>query len=503
MRRRALPMKGSKATSVLRGAALTVAMRWTDRLIGIASTLILARILVPADFGVIAMASLVIGLVDVLFDVGVNIALIQNSEATPDHYHTAWTLRVMQAAVSTGLIVASAPWAADYFGDPRVTPVLQVSAVGVLLVALENIGVVDFQKKMRFTLDFRFSFSKRIVGFIATVTLALLLRSYWALVIGSLVGRAVGVVISYQLHPMRPRFTLVRFREIFAVSQWMMLRSVVNYLSSSLHKWIVGGRMDAATTGGYALAQQISSMPSTELLAPLNRVLFPAFVRVKHDDAELKRVFLLAQGVQTLIVMPLAVGLALLAREAVVILLGAQWAFVVPFVQVLALAAIAQSIAVSGNYLLMTRGEYGRQTLQTLALVLLFLFGALVVWPDADALGIAHLRLGVVMCALVLSVSLLLNRIKNIRLLDILATVTRPAAACVVMALVVLAIDRQLQAGLVVALLVKGSAAALAYAASIALLWRLAGRPAGSEVFVAGKLRGLALFDRFRRGGGA
>lgn len=488
--------RGDQPTSVLRGAALTVAMRWTDRLIGIVSTLILARVLVPDDFGVIAMAALVIGFIDVLFDVGVNVALIQNTEATPAHYHTAWTLRLIQAAVATVLIIVAAPFAADYFKDPRITPVLQVSAIGVLLVALENIGVIDFQKHMRFGLDFRFVFLKRIAGFVVTIAAAFILRSYWALVIGGLAGRVLGVALSYGMHPMRPRLSLEKFKAIFAVSQWMILRSIANYLNAHMHQFIVGGRTDAATVGGYSLAQQIASMPSTELLAPLNRVLFPAFVKAKHDPVELKRVFLLAQGVQTLVVMPLSVGLAMLATEAVAILLGAQWQFVVPFVQVLALASIAQSISVSGSYLLLTLGDFGRQTLLTVAQLLLFLAGALWLLPTGGAQEIANLRLGVIVVGLALSVALLLNRMAGIRLTDILMTVHRPLIASGVMALAISAVASQLHTTLLLALAIKAAVGGIVYLATIATLWWLTGRPEGSETYVLGKLRGLPVFQR-------
>ena len=86
--------------SVARSALITVAMRWTDRSIAFVSTLILARLLVPEDFGVIAMASLVIGLADVFFELGVNVALIQNKTPSQEHYDTAWTLRLIQTTLA-------------------------------------------------------------------------------------------------------------------------------------------------------------------------------------------------------------------------------------------------------------------------------------------------------------------------------------------------------------------------------------------------------------------
>ena len=150
--------------SLVQGTLLTVAMRWTDRLIGFVSTLILARLLTPADFGIIAMATLVIALADVLLDLGTNIALVRDPDATQEHYDTAWTLRLIQTALSTALIIAAAPLAADYFADARVQPVLQILAFSLLLGGLENIGIVAFHKHMQFGDEFRFLFARRIAG---------------------------------------------------------------------------------------------------------------------------------------------------------------------------------------------------------------------------------------------------------------------------------------------------------------------------------------------------
>lgn len=166
-----------KKKSIFASALIVVAMRWTDRLIGLLSTLILARILTPADFGIIAMASVLVGLVDVLLDLGVNMALIQNRNADDDDYNTAWTIRLIQATAVTIIIFLLAPLAADYYRDPRVCDVTRLMALGMFIGGFENIGIVNFQKNMDFSRDFRFFFIRRLAGFLVTVTLAIQLES--------------------------------------------------------------------------------------------------------------------------------------------------------------------------------------------------------------------------------------------------------------------------------------------------------------------------------------
>ena len=219
---------------------------------------VLARLLTPADFGIIAMASLAVGLIDVLLDLGVNIALIQNSKADDDDYNTAWSLRLIQACLAGLLIILMAPIASEYYNNPNVTDVLRVMAVSVIIAGLENIGIVTFQKNMEFGLDFKFFFFKRVVGFLITLFAAFLLHSYWAMVLGSLAGRVAGVLLSYGMHPFRPRFSLIRLKHIWSFSQWVLVKNIGSYFDNRLDQLFVGRITNAATTGTYTVAGENS-----------------------------------------------------------------------------------------------------------------------------------------------------------------------------------------------------------------------------------------------------
>lgn len=481
-----------RSQTILQGTALTVAMRWTDRLIGVISTLILARLLVPEDFGIIAMASLAIGLADVMLDLGVNVALIQNRHATQAHFNTAWTLRLAQTSLATLLVLAAAPFAAEYFKNERIEPVLQVLAFSLLISGFENIGIVALQKEMQFGAEFRFMFLRRIAGFLVTVCAAWIMQSYWALVIGTLAGRTVGVILSYAMHPMRPRLSLDRFRDIFSVSQWMLARSIGAYLQGNLHRLLVGRWSPAATMGAYTLADEIAAMPSGELLSPLNRVLFPAFAAAKEDPSELKRLFLLAQGLQTLIAIPAAVGLALVADEAVRLLLGEKWLLAVPFLQVLALMNIAQALTTSSGYVLIVLGRVKSSVISMWLMIMLFATLALTVFAGAEALTIAWLRLGVGACGGIwISFWLLVRALPGLRYRDLFNTSVRPLLGAAVMALVLVFASPHLQMPLALVFGTKILLGAASYIGVIFVLWRLAGRLEGAETYLLKALRTL------------
>jgi lipopolysaccharide exporter len=480
-----------KSVSVIKGAFIYVMMRWMDRFIGFISTLILARWLVPADFGIIAMISLVIGIAEVLLDLGVNVALIQNRAATQAHYNTAWTLRLLQACGTVIIVSLAAPYAGDYFHDPRIVPVLRIACLGSLFAALENIGVVTFQKDLRADLDFLLIFIKRMSGFTATVILAWMFHSYWALVFSTLFGRCVGVLASYLMHPMRPRLSLEKFGEIFGVSQWMLVNSIGNYINVNLHKTLVGRYSNATMMGGYTLADEISSMPSTEILAPLNRILFPTFVRAKNDPVELKRNFMLAQSLQCLIAIPASLGLALVAGPAVQVLLGEKWMMVVPFVQILALTNIVQAISVSTSYVLLALGRNRNATVTTWTQVVLFSSIALLFMHHPQALDLAWLRLGCVVSGLLVALFTLMLTMRNVSLLDMLRNVVRPLLGALAMAGVIHLVEPWAPSAASLHLILLIGAGALSYAITVLAAWMVAGRPEGAEAYLLEKLVGV------------
>jgi lipopolysaccharide exporter len=477
----------TRSVSASTGALIVVGMRWTDRLIGFVSTLILARLLVPEDFGIVAMASIVVGLADVLLDMGVNITLIQNRNATQDDYNAAWTLRLIQSGLAALLVLAAAEPAAEYFRDPRVASVIQVLALSLLLSGCENIGVVNFQKKMEFGVEFRFVFIKRITGFLITMIMAWHLHSYWALVIGSLGGRVMGVGLSYAMHPMRPRLSFTRMKSMLSLSTWNLLRGIAGFLNENLHRFVVGGRESTAIMGGYALGCDIAALPSTELLSPLSRVLFPMFVELRDDREKLKRGFLLALGIQTLVGIPAGTGLAVVASELVLALLGEKWIAAVPFVQIMGAVNIIIAIAVSGGYVLLALGRAKIMAYSSWMSVLLFTVLAVAAIPQGGAMAIATLRLAVAAFTLVIFIYLAKRELPILRWLEMLGSVWRPLIAAAVMAFVLVALPALDAMPAIAQLLVKVSLGAIVYIVCLLGLWRIAACPDGAEAYLLEK----------------
>lgn len=481
--------------NIIHGAFLAIAMRWTDRLIGLISTVILARVLVPADFGVIATASIVIALADVMLEMGVYVVLMQNKHPTVAHYDTAWTIRFIQTSIMTTVVLIAAPYAASYFNNPELTPVIRVLALTFVFEGLENIWIINLQKEQQYARDFRFMFTKRFVGFLITITGAILTHSYWALVAGTLGGRLTGVLLSYTMHPNRPHFSLAKFGEIFSMSQWVWIRSIANYFQTRLHQIVVASRESSAVMGTYALAGEIAAMPTTELLAPLNRVLFPVFVKVKDDLAELKRIYLLSQSVQALIGIPAGVGVALVSHEAVLLMLGEKWLAAVPFVEILAYLGCLTAITSSGYYVLTTLGKFKIVAAYACSQVLVFAICAYLLFPEIGAEGVARLRLALAAFGLVTFTLFLRRELKGLKVSEMLASVFRPMIGAAAMAAAVLQLEQWLELPLLAMLVLKVLTGGLVYVLAVSALWIIGGRRAGAESWLLEKF----VYPRLKR----
>lgn len=484
-----------RSTSISRGALLTVLMRWFDRLVGVVSTLILARILVPEDFGIVAMASIVVGFMDIIFDLGVNVAVIQKNDPDQAFYDTAWTVKTLQATAVAIMLASIAPFAADYYSDDRVTAVVRLMALSIFVSSFENIGIITFQKSLDFVADVKFMSFKRIVSFVTTIALTLILESYWGMVIGALCGRLASTIASYFVHPMRPRFSLKHFSEIFSISQWVLVKNISQYLDRNLHIILVGGISKAGITGGYTLASEISDIPGTDLLAPINRVLFPAFARVKHDFAQLATLLVNAQSVQVMITFPACVGFVLTAEELVPVALGEKWLFIIPFIQILALSNIVQSISSSANYVMTVIGQIRVLALTSWLQILTFTAALLIVPVSLNPMLIAFLRFAAVTVTFSATFLILFRYMPQLSLSRMIGGVIRPTIGCCAMAAVLPLINSErFLWPTIFLLLVKIAVGAALYCSTVIGLWILAKRPPGAEQYFIGKISNSSIF---------
>ncbi|MEP7062487.1 MAG: lipopolysaccharide biosynthesis protein [Betaproteobacteria bacterium] len=466
--------------SVVHGALWAVALRWLMRLVGVANVAILARILGPSDFGLVAMATLVVGLVETWLAFGVDSALIQNADADRHDFDTAWTIRLLQGAVIALLVVAASPLAQAYFKEPRLGPLLWVLALGILISGAANIGVVMYRKELRFQTEFWILAISKLLSFAVSVAAAFWLRNYWALAIGIVGGYTIGCVVSYVAHPFRPRFSLSRWRKLWSFSQWVVVMNIIGYAETKADEVLVGGYTSAAQMGLYSVASDVGQMPSAELSAPLNRVLFPTFSRLQDEPGRLAAAYTNALATVAMVTVPAGIGLAMVAPEAVRVLLGPKWTAAVPLLAILALWGTLRSLSSSGGYVLMSIGLPKLVALTTFMTVLVFASGAsLALWWGYGPLGIAIAKVVAACASLMITVTFVVRH-THVHVRTVLRGVIRPVFAACTMAAVLQWIPGT-PFGALADLILKIAVGAAVYITAVLVLWYWAGRPDGPE----------------------
>jgi O-antigen/teichoic acid export membrane protein len=475
-----------------RGAMWMVAWRVCDRTLGLVSTIVLARLLVPADFGLVAMAMSVIAILELLSAFGFDTALIQNQRAEKRHYDTAWTLGVMFGLFNGLVLVVLAVPASRFYTEPRLEAVLYCLAASSLFGGISNIGTVAFRKELQLGREFLFQVAKKVIMVTVTIALAILFRSYWALVIATMVSTALGIIISYAIHPYRPRFSLSGWHDLISFSKWLLTINFLAFLHNRSVDFIVGKASGARSLGLYNIAYEVSNLPTTELVAPITRATFPGYAKISLKPAALRDMFVKVTAVIALITVPAGVGIAATSDLMVALVLGKNWGDASPVIAVLALYGTLQALQSNTGAVLLALGR-----LRALALILaiqaVILLPALV-WGahKAGVMGVALATLATGIVVAPINITWVLRAI-DLRYTGLIAVIWRPLVAAAVMYAVVELARRswhvttffeQLQQTLVVVTL-----GAVVYALVILGLWRLRSCPAGAEEYVLEKLQ--------------
>jgi len=335
-------------------------------------------------------------------------------------------------------------------------------------------------------------FCGKIAGFAATVPAAFMLRSYWALLLGIAAQRTTIVLLSYFMHPYRPKFDLSRSGSLLGFSMWLQLNSILDLARTRLPDFILGRLAGAQAVGLYSVANEIAHLPSTELIAPINRAVFPGYARQVLDKGPLAETFLNVVGLVWVIALPAALGIAAVAPLLVGVLLGQQWLNVIPILQVLSLAAVGFVLCTNVSYVFLAVGKPRLTSAMSLTTALLFVPGLIFLTHRYGAVGAAY-AYGLTALVIVPVNYGAVCALLKLPVWRIAAVTWRPLAASLVMSWAVRSIPTpEPTAGslhLLPSLLTNVLAGAVVYVLALATLWLIAGRPAGAEQAILNFLR--------------
>lgn len=475
---------------IARGALWMMGLRACERTLGLVSTIVLARLLTPSDFGLVSMATSIVAMTELLSSFGFDFALIHRVDADRRHYDTAWTLNVGAAACAAALLMVLAWPAAVFYHEPRLQGVVKLLAAALFVEGFQNIGIVAFRKRLDFHKEFAFLFGKRLIVFAITIPLAVLYRNYWALAIGVLAGRTGATVLSYVVQSYRPRFSIAAARELLVFSRWLLLNNVIWMLRFRSTDFIIGRMAGPQALGLYNAGYELANLPTSELVAPLNRAIFPGYAKLSSDIAQLRKEFLSVVSVIATAAFPISAGMVITAALLVPVLLGRAWMDTVPLIQLLALYGLLLALQANTSSVYLALGRPNILTIvfgwNTVLLVLVLLWMV----PHQGVRGAARAVVGVASLAMPLNYFLVL-RLLGLSVWRLGGILWRPALAAAAMAFALRFVIHHWSLGPnALGLAASMTAGGAMYTAALLTLWLCSGCPSGPEQLVVSWIGG-------------
>ncbi len=310
---------------------------------------ILARLLTPADFGMIGFATLVIAHLSVLQNLGLGAAVIQRKGDAEDAAQTVFVINLVLGAVATALTILVAPLVAAFFDEPLVTPLLRVLAFSFILESVGSMHEVLLHKNLAFRRKLIPDVGRAVVQGGVAIASAATGLGVWALVWGQLAGIIAYVILIWAVSPWRPTYRFHRrlVRPLARFGLPLVLTEILYAVWSNLDYVIVGRMLGDAALGIYTLAYRLPELLIQSVWRVLANAVFPIFSRIQDDAEALSRGFLATIRYTQIVIVPLSVGMFLTAEPAVEFFFGDQWGGAVPVLRIMAIFSLIGSIGVN------------------------------------------------------------------------------------------------------------------------------------------------------------
>ena len=475
------------ASKTVIAATWLLTWRLVTRSLGLLSTVLLARLLTPADFGLVAIATALGAAVDSLSQLGLQDALVRRVGEGRHLFDTAFTLQLGRAVVTTCVVAGIAPFAAEWFAEPRLEWILVVLAGCTLVGGFENIAIVEYRRAMRFSVQFKLLSLPRLVQVACTVTAAVLLQSYWALMIGIGVSRMLRTMLTYWVHPYRPRLRLAGWQELWGFSVWTWAASTVAVMWDRAETFVLGPWLGTANFGLYLISLEMATLPTSELVDPTADALFAGFAAAQTQGQPSTQHAPLVAATLMMAVTPLAIIISAEASDIVAVLLGPKWTQAAPLISILAWLTLFSPMSYVCNVVLIANNFVRRAfcvRVVAACIKLAAMFAALSLTQRLDVIA------GLITAAVVLESSVYMIALKGTGGIQ-LRTMVGPVLRILVSGVLILGAlwgcglawqTDSLSTGLALA---RGSAigvtVVVAYGALVWAMWLACGKPDGPE----------------------
>ncbi len=348
---------GVVGRSAVVGGTWTVGARLISRVIDLCTMVILAHLLRPADFGLVAIAMTVIFIVEAALEMPLSQALVRLKHPVADHYDTAFTLGLLRGLLLGVILCLTARPFSHFYADARLLPLICVLSLAPASRGLVSPRLADFSRRFDFAPDFIMEFVGKLVAFAVALTLALMTRSYWAIAAGTVISPTVATVVSYIVAPYRPRLSLKSLPAFSGFLGWITAAQVISAMNWQADRLILGKLTSRTEMGLFTAANDTANIPLMAFLSPLMRPLLSAFSVTCENNERLVNSYQLSATAIVSLGLPLLIGESLLASAGTRLLLGSHWSGSAVLLKWLALSIIPTLFASPLGPLVMALGR--------------------------------------------------------------------------------------------------------------------------------------------------
>jgi O-antigen/teichoic acid export membrane protein len=485
-------IRGRTAT----GATILIASRLITRGIDFGALVILARLLSPEDFGLVAIAMSAVMIVEAIMELPLGFALVTLPARSKLHYDTAFTLQLLRGLILAVLLLISSWPLSQIYSDPRLFWLVCALSLAPASRGLSSPRMVEFSMNFEFWPNLIMEVAGKLIALALSVSFAWLTRSYWSLAIGTIASPVTMLVVSYIYAPFRPAISLKKWRDFAAYVRWTTFGQTISALLWQMDPLIVGRFVNRFELGGYSMAGNLAALPGQIFVGQLMNPLIVAFSSVREDTRRLVTAYQKSAVSIVALGLPIMVGMSLNAEPILRLAFGEKWLVAAPILSWLPWAIIPSFYTGPLAALAVTLQRV-RVITRLLVIELCIKFPVMLV--GIIYYGIAGAVAARLLIALVIAggATLAVRELISLRVRDQLLGSWRPTVSVGIMAVMVAPLEASFgdMPGLHLVIVVGVGAAV--YAGSMFLLWRITGRPDGIESHIVKLL--ISSVHRIRR----
>ncbi len=324
-------------------------------------TIILARLLSPADYGLVAMLTIFMAVAQTLIDSGFSNALIQKKNRTETDYNTMFYFNIAISFLIYLLLFVSAPWIADFYNQPELVKVTRVYFIYLITNSFGTIQMTRFTIMLDFKKLAYASLISVIVGGCIGVAMAYCGYGVWALVSQAILGNVIWVIIMWILAKWCPGrdISLKSFRSLFSFGSKYMLSNLLHTVYTNMYSLVIGKFFNSSTLGYFNRAYTLGQFPVQNFGNVVQKVLYPIQCRYQDDNERFNQIFVTYLRMSSFILFPLMIGFAALATPVISLLLTEKWLPMVPLLQIICVALMWFPIMQANVSVLDAKGRSG------------------------------------------------------------------------------------------------------------------------------------------------